>query len=337
MDFDSFNYTDFNTITNDHDFINSYIDLEKFSIPLDEDNNTQDQITKNSDFNNELYQILSKDSLTNTSISSPSASSSSSASFNSINYQFQSSNITSQPEPLVKTEETFDINSFLKNDDALNYLDSFSSPLESIESPLVFDQRTPNLNNSNTNNLSFTSNPYHNQQNLDFQSRPNTPTSLASSISSPITNANQNNLLHNHNINTTRRNLSISSMSSSNSPSSSSSSIKKNLDSRLSLQKLGEILQTSSLDETIKIEQFILKIFQDELGFPLGYKTWIRDTNEEYRRFLIEELYNRVNPKYPSMTKNLLETVVKRATYSMMQGRLRKERRAAIKKKRNNN
>lgn len=81
----------------------------------------------------------------------------------------------------------------------------------------------------------------------------------------------------------------------------------------------------------MKVEKFVLNIFVKDLGFPLGYKTWIRDTNEKYRTYLLQELYAKVRPTYPELNKNLLETIVKRATYSMMQGRLRKERRAASK------
>jgi hypothetical protein len=106
---------------------------------------------------------------------------------------------------------------------------------------------------------------------------------------------------------------------------------RSSLDSRLSIVRLGEILKTSSQEETMKVEKFILDVFSKELNFPLGYKTWIRDTSEEFREQLLDQLFERVNPKYPSLTRQLLETVVKRATYSKMQGRLRKERRAANK------
>jgi hypothetical protein len=107
---------------------------------------------------------------------------------------------------------------------------------------------------------------------------------------------------------------------------------RSSLDSRLSIVRLGEILKTSSQEETMKVEKFILDVFSKDLNFPLGYKTWIRDTSEEFREQLLDQLFERVNPKYPSLTRQLLETVVKRATYSKMQGRLRKERRAANKK-----
>ncbi|CDR46467.1 CYFA0S23e01266g1_1 [Cyberlindnera fabianii] len=122
-----------------------------------------------------------------------------------------------------------------------------------------------------------------------------------------------------------------SSTSSASSTSSTTSRSRNSLDSRLSLQRLGEVLQTKSQEETMRIEKFILEIFQKDLKFPLGYKTWIRDTPEEQREQILEELHNRVAPTHPRMTKQLLETVIRRATYSMMQGRLRNERRAASK------
>lgn len=106
---------------------------------------------------------------------------------------------------------------------------------------------------------------------------------------------------------------------------------KNSLDSRLSLVRLGEVLNTSSLAETIEIEKFVLDIFENTLGFPMGRRTWIRDTSDEYREKMLNALHELVAPTYPKMTRSLLETVIKRATYSMMQGRLRKERRAASK------
>lgn len=123
-----------------------------------------------------------------------------------------------------------------------------------------------------------------------------------------------------------------STPSTSPSPSSSTAKSRAALDSRLSLVRLGQVLKTSSLEETIAVEKCILDIFSNDLGFPLGKRTWIRDTTEQYRHGMIDALQERVCPMYPTMTKDLLETVVKRATYAMMQGRLRKERRAATKR-----
>lgn len=265
------------------DFINNdciNIDLDKFNIPLNE----TDEFLSQSNFNNELYQIISNNSIsTSTTSSTPAASSTTSTSSSSQNF-------TDLEDSL------FDMNAIIKNETPLNYLDysTNSSPfdLDSIASPAL-------------------------QTQIVQPSRPETPALTQQSST------------------TTSRNISVSSTSSTSSNSSNTScQSKKNLDSRLSLQKLGDILNTSSLDETIKIEKFILDIFQNELGFPLGFKTWIRDTNEEFRKYLLNELHIRVVKVYPELTKPLLETVIKRATYSMMQGRLRKERRAANKKRR---
>lgn len=300
-----------------NDYIN--IDLDKFNIPL----TGEDELLNQSDFNNELFQIISN----NSSISTPSSSGSSSfSSFstNTVGFNSTLSNTTTisqvkQNYEFSKEleESIFDMNSLIKDSGStLNYLDysTYSSPLDtnSIASP------------ANLIELKLQS------QTSNITSRPQTPVNNIC-IKSNNTPQVPNTLLLNS---TKSRNSSISSQSSSNNINSINS--KKNLDSRLSLQKLGELLETSSIEETMKIEKFILDIFQNELGFPLGYKTWIRDTNEEYRKYLIDELFARVSKIYPSLTKNLLETVVKRATYSMMQGRLRKERRAAHKAKRSN-
>lgn len=97
-------------------------------------------------------------------------------------------------------------------------------------------------------------------------------------------------------------------------------------DSRLSAKGLAQVLNLSSTKEALQIEKNILNIFQNELHYPLGYRTWIRDNTKTERKYLIEELYQRVNKIYPAYDIKILETVIRRATYSMMQSRLRKER-----------
>ncbi|CCE65710.1 hypothetical protein TPHA_0M01350 [Tetrapisispora phaffii CBS 4417] len=108
---------------------------------------------------------------------------------------------------------------------------------------------------------------------------------------------------------------------------------KKVSDSRLSAHGLAEVLQLDSPEEALEREKNILDIFENELHYPLGYKTWVRDTKKEERMELMHELYNRVNCKYPHYNYNIsiLETIIRRATYYMMQSRLRRERRAKIK------
>lgn len=108
---------------------------------------------------------------------------------------------------------------------------------------------------------------------------------------------------------------------------------KKVSDSRLSAQGLAKVLNLSSPEEALKRERFILNIFEHDLNYPLGYKTWIRDTTKEYRTKLIEELYQRVQKTYPEYNHSVLETIIRRATYYMMQSRLRRERRAKTKDK----
>lgn len=127
-----------------------------------------------------------------------------------------------------------------------------------------------------------------------------------------------------------------SSRRSTSSPtcSVSASGSKKVSDSRLSAQGLAEVLNLDSAEEALRRERYILDIFENELHYPLGYKTWVRDTSKEYRSKLLNALHERVQVKYPEYDHNVLETVIRRATYYMMQSRLRRERRAKAKLKR---
>lgn len=121
---------------------------------------------------------------------------------------------------------------------------------------------------------------------------------------------------------------------SSAGPSSSSTSSEQNKrvsDSRLSAQGLAQVLNLNSPEEALKRERYILDIFENDLHYPLGYKTWVRDTSKEYRVKLIQELHDRVKERYPEYDHSVLETIIRRATYYMMQSRLRRERRAKAK------
>lgn len=106
---------------------------------------------------------------------------------------------------------------------------------------------------------------------------------------------------------------------------------KKVSDSRLSAQGLAKVLKLDSPEEALKRERYILDIFENELHYPLGYKTWVRDTFKDYRVKLIDQLHERVKHKYPEYDHAVLETIIRRATYYMMQSRLRRERRARAK------
>ncbi|SMN20351.1 similar to Saccharomyces cerevisiae YBL029W Non-essential protein of unknown function [Maudiozyma saulgeensis] len=109
--------------------------------------------------------------------------------------------------------------------------------------------------------------------------------------------------------------------------------LKKVSDSRLSAQGLAQVLHLDSPEEALQREKYILHIFEHELHYPLGYKTWIRDTDKTERIELINNLYDRVKSRYPDYNPEILETIIRRATYYMMQSRLRRERRAKCKNK----
>ncbi|KAK9315292.1 hypothetical protein V1522DRAFT_376040 [Lipomyces starkeyi] len=79
-------------------------------------------------------------------------------------------------------------------------------------------------------------------------------------------------------------------------------------------------------DEARSREQHILGILQDQ-GFPLGERTWIRDTEEKERRRIIEEIYRQTRDLY-GYERSLLEVIVRRGAYYLMQGRLRRLRRS---------
>ncbi|CCH62269.1 hypothetical protein TBLA_0G03320 [Henningerozyma blattae CBS 6284] len=103
--------------------------------------------------------------------------------------------------------------------------------------------------------------------------------------------------------------------------------------SRLSINKLTELLNLKNKEETILIEKKLICILREELKFPIGEKTWIKDTSKEYRTELIHQLYERVTDEYPNLSIELIDTIIRRAGYSMMQTRLRRERRARARAK----
>ncbi|KAK9450027.1 uncharacterized protein V1518DRAFT_415339 [Limtongia smithiae] len=79
-------------------------------------------------------------------------------------------------------------------------------------------------------------------------------------------------------------------------------------------------------DEARAREQHILGILKSQ-GFPLGERTWIRDTEEKERRVMIEEIYKLTHSLY-GYDRPLLEVIVRRGAYHYMQGRLRRIRRS---------
>lgn len=105
---------------------------------------------------------------------------------------------------------------------------------------------------------------------------------------------------------------------------------KKVSDSRLSLHQLSFVLGLAGdVKQTIAREQQVLNVFQNELCFPLGTKTWIRDTPPGEREKLVEGLHAICESRFAfGYDRSIYYTIIRRASYSLMQGRLRRERRS---------
>ncbi|KAK6463671.1 hypothetical protein DFJ63DRAFT_335190 [Scheffersomyces coipomensis] len=99
--------------------------------------------------------------------------------------------------------------------------------------------------------------------------------------------------------------------------------------SRLNIFELSRIIGLHKYDIALtkEVEINVLELFKNYCNFKLGYQTWIRGTTKEYRSKLIERLFDLSQPFYPELTRFELEVIVRRGAYSLMQTRLRKERR----------
>ena len=99
--------------------------------------------------------------------------------------------------------------------------------------------------------------------------------------------------------------------------------------SRINIHELSHILELDhyNISLTREIELKVLKVFQLYCKFELGRKTWIRDTNKPQRKDLIAKLRNYISTWYPELNKFKLEVIIRRGSYSIMQRRLRRERR----------
>ncbi|ODV78282.1 uncharacterized protein CANTADRAFT_53093, partial [Suhomyces tanzawaensis NRRL Y-17324] len=102
--------------------------------------------------------------------------------------------------------------------------------------------------------------------------------------------------------------------------------------SRLNIYELSKILGLNHyhIQLTKVVEVNILEIFKNCCNFNLGYQTWIRDTNKQQRVQLVERLYKYTSTIYPEFDKFKLEVIIRRGSYSLMQSRLRRERRSMI-------
>ncbi|RLV94805.1 Uncharacterized protein JA1_001581 [Spathaspora sp. JA1] len=99
--------------------------------------------------------------------------------------------------------------------------------------------------------------------------------------------------------------------------------------SRLNIYELSKILELDGfhISLTKEIEVKILELFGNYCDFKLGYQTWIRDTNRDKRYQLLDQLYSYSSVFYPEIDRFKLEVIIRRGSYSLMQTRLRRERR----------
>ena len=99
--------------------------------------------------------------------------------------------------------------------------------------------------------------------------------------------------------------------------------------SRINIKELSYILglENYHIALTRDVETFVLTIFKKCCKFKLGYQTWIRDTDKQERRALLDKLFRYTSKWFPELDKFKLEVIIRRGSYSKMQRRLRKERR----------
>lgn len=99
--------------------------------------------------------------------------------------------------------------------------------------------------------------------------------------------------------------------------------------SRLNIYELLKILgfEAYHIQLTKEVELGVLEIFKNYCNFNLGYQTWIRDTTKEERVALVNKLYSYTRVFYPEIDRFKLEVIIRRGSYSLMQSRLRRERR----------
>lgn len=103
--------------------------------------------------------------------------------------------------------------------------------------------------------------------------------------------------------------------------------LRKQSESRISLPELYIRMGLGHDHEEARTrEQRILNILRSE-GFKLGEQTWIRDTTENDRRRIIGEIYEQTYAEY-RYSRELIEVIVRRGSYYLMQGRLRRIRRS---------
>lgn len=113
-------------------------------------------------------------------------------------------------------------------------------------------------------------------------------------------------------------------------PVPSGSDKKKNrYSSRLNIYELSRVLclDMYHVKLTILVEFNVLEMFRYYCNFDLGYQTWRRGTSAKYRAESIKRLLSYTSVFYPELDSKMLETIIKRGSYIILQARLRNEKR----------
>lgn len=79
-------------------------------------------------------------------------------------------------------------------------------------------------------------------------------------------------------------------------------------------------------EEARNRENRVLSLLKSR-GFKLGEQTWIRDTTPAVRQEIVDFIHASTVQEY-GYSKYMIEVVIRRACYHLMQGRLRRIRRA---------
>lgn len=118
-----------------------------------------------------------------------------------------------------------------------------------------------------------------------------------------------------------------SGLGSSANPDGTHDGERRKSESRISLPELYERMGLKhDHKEANKREQRVLSLLKTQ-GFRLGEQTWIRDTSEADRRAIIDHIHSQTYQEY-GYSKQLIEVIIRRGSYYLMQGRLRRIRRA---------
>lgn len=113
--------------------------------------------------------------------------------------------------------------------------------------------------------------------------------------------------------------------------SSSSSSVsvasRKQPESRMSQPELFSRMGLSHDPEEARHRENRVLALLKSRGFKLGEQTWIRDTTPAVRQEIVDFIHATTVAEY-GYSKYMIEVVIRRACYHLMQGRLRRIRRA---------